>query len=200
MGKGWKCESWERGKGRAEGKDGGQESGCIEVYYNAEGNPKWRAQREESPGLIQEMRQKHAGPRPKSQRQQWEKGETESRSPLHHGMALEDLAKGGRRSEVTLERWWMMGKGGTDGRKENVRQGDTWQQALAWRRKVKKERAHQASSWVDDFPLTWPQAALIEILKWLCKSSLNILYMPLAACLPPTPRLRHFLKRGQESG
>lgn len=49
MGKGWKYERRERGKGRAEGKDGGQESGCIEVDYNAEGQPKMKGTEEGEP-------------------------------------------------------------------------------------------------------------------------------------------------------
>lgn len=38
-GKDWKCEL---GEGKGEGKDGGEESGGVEMYYNREGQSKMK--------------------------------------------------------------------------------------------------------------------------------------------------------------
>lgn len=147
------------GERKNRGQRWGQENGGIEIIRTQKGNPKWRAQREESPGSIQEIRAKaHCTqtqvPRAIVRREARERPQDTSILSLvvNHGRTLKGLDQSGE--EI---RGYFKKMNGGEGRKwqeeRECEAGRLWVASS-----MKEERANQASSWILTTPFPFDLA------------------------------------------
>lgn len=193
--------------GREERKSRGQRWGSAtwsRKVFPQKGDPKWSAQKEESPGPVQGIRaETHRTQTHIPETTMKEAGETAQVTSVlssigNHGMILKGFDHGSNKI-----RGYFRKMNGGEGK-------DWWEQRKCeagrclgsiWLEEVGSSRQEQTKHRLEDTISLW----LGHMLPWLkfwngfASQACKILYMPFTACSPPTPRLRRLLKRCQVS-